>query len=162
MNLDMSFELPIKIDEILKILPHRYPFVLVDRIIQLDSVKDPDNLAGRKCVGVKNVTINEHFFAGHFPHKPIMPGVLILEAMAQTAAICGHRPPRAGVIMDVLIASIDKARFRKPVVPGDQLVISIEILRDRRSMFSFRCVAHVDNQVVAEANMLAATFPHKE
>jgi 3-hydroxyacyl-[acyl-carrier-protein] dehydratase len=162
MSPEVSFELPIKIEEILKILPHRYPFVLVDRIIQLDTVSDMTKLSGRKCVGIKNVTMNEHFFAGHFPHKPIMPGVLILEAMAQTAAICGYRPPRPGMPMDVLIASIDNARFRKPVVPGDQLVITVEILRDRGSMFTFRCVAKVDDQVVAEADMLAASFPKKD
>jgi 3-hydroxyacyl-[acyl-carrier-protein] dehydratase len=158
----IDYDVPIKIEEILKILPHRFPFILIDRIISLDKVVDYKNLAGRKCVGIKNVTINEPFFTGHFPTRPIMPGVLILEAMAQTAAICGHRPPSPGIEMEVLIASINNARFRKPVVPGDQLIISVEILKDRGSMFSFKCEARVDNQVVAEADMLAATFPKKD
>src|SRR4051812_43644145 len=112
------------ISEVLKILPHRYPFILIDKIIHMDPEPGP-NWAGRKIKALKNVTINEHFFAGHFPHRPIMPGVLIIEAMAQAAAVLGHRPSKPGQKMDVLIASIDKARFRKPVVPGDQLINTV-------------------------------------
>ena len=149
------------VEEILKILPHRYPFLLIDRVLHVDPAPPGKNWIGRKCVALKNVTFNEHFFSGHFPHKPIMPGVLIIEAIAQAAAVCGHRPHSEGMEMDVMIASITGAKFRKPVVPGDQLIINIEILKDRGSMFLFSGKASVDGQVVAEAEMLATSFPKK-
>ena len=151
----------ILIDQIMHLIPHRFPFLLVDRILSLDPVKEGQNCTGRTCVALKNVTINEPFFTGHFPHKPIMPGVLIVEAMAQAAAICAHRPS-PGVEMEVLIAAIDKAKFRRPVVPGDQLIMKIEILKDRGKMFLVRGVTTVQGQVVAEAEMLATSFPKKE
>ena len=149
------------VEDILRILPHRYPFLLIDRVLHVDPVPPGKNWVGRKCTALKNVTYNEHFFTGHFPHKPIMPGVLIIESIAQAAAVCGHRPPSEGVQMDMMIASVVGAKFRKPVVPGDQLIINIEILKDRGSMFLFSGVATVDGQVVAEAEMLATSFPKK-
>lgn len=144
------------IDDILKVLPHRYPFILIDRIISMDPEPGP-NWTGRKITALKNVTVNEHFFAGHFPHKPIMPGVLIVEAMAQAAAVLGYRPITPGGKMDVLIASIDNARFRKPVVPGDQLIITVECMKDRGSLYYFRGEAKVEGALVAEAEMMAKT-----
>lgn len=144
------------IDDILKILPHRYPFILIDKILSMDPPPGP-NWTGRKIKALKNVTINEHFFAGHFPHKPIMPGVLIIETMAQAAAVLGHRPVTPGAKMDVLIVSVDKAKFRKPVVPGDQLIITVECLKDRGSLYLFRGEAKVDDVLVAEAEMMAKT-----
>jgi 3-hydroxyacyl-[acyl-carrier-protein] dehydratase len=149
---------PMDINSIMQILPHRFPFILIDRIIELDPVPKTDSWVGRKVVAIKNVTINEPFFAGHFPHKPIMPGVLVVEALAQAAAICGYRSENKGPV-DVMIASIDNARFRRPVVPGDQLRLTSQIVKDRGSIFYFHCEAHVDGQLVAEADMLAKTFP---
>ncbi|MDZ4677870.1 MAG: 3-hydroxyacyl-ACP dehydratase FabZ [Oligoflexia bacterium] len=149
------------IEDILKRLPHRYPFVLIDRITHIDPAPQ-GTWIGRKIEAIKNVTINENFFQGHFPHRPIMPGVLIIEAMAQAAALIAYRPSKPGEVLDVMIASIDNARFRKPVVPGDQLKIKVEILKDRGSIFYFHCDAYVDDQIVAEADMLAKCQPKKD
>ncbi len=146
------------INEILKMLPHRYPFILIDRIISIDP-PGTGSWVGRKIVALKNVTMNEHFFQGHFPNKPIMPGVLIVEAMAQAAAVLGHRPAIPGTKMDVLIATINNCRFRKPVTPGDQLFINVEVIKDRGLLFYFRGEALVDGAVVAEAEMMAKSFP---
>lgn len=134
----------VDIQRILDYLPHRYPFLMVDRIVEIDG----DNSA----IGIKNVTVNEPHFQGHFPTRPVMPGVLILEAMAQTAgAICiaaanGVRPP--GV---VYLTSIDAAKFRRPVVPGDTLRIHVAKMRQRMNLWKFRAEAQVDGLVVAEA-----------
>jgi 3-hydroxyacyl-[acyl-carrier-protein] dehydratase len=133
----------IDIERVLRALPHRYPFLMIDRIVDIDG----DNSA----VGIKNVTINEPHFQGHFPERPVMPGVLILEAMAQTAgAVCivasQTRPP--GV---VYLTSIDQAKFRRPVVPGDTLRIRVEKMRQRMNLWKFRAEAEVDGSVVAEA-----------
>ncbi len=147
-------------EQIMKILAHRFPFLLIDRVIRLDP-EPGGSWVGRKAIAIKNVTINEPFFTGHFPHKPIMPGVLIIESLAQTAAVVGYRPFTPGGHVDVMIASINKARFRKPVVPGDQLKLSLEILKDRGNMFSFHGEAHVDDQLVAEADLLALSMPQK-
>ena len=147
------------IQEILNILPHRYPFVLIDRVTKIDPPA-PGSWVGRKLEALKNVTANEHFFVGHFPDRPIMPGVLIIEAMAQAAAICGYRTElNDGQPQEVLIAGIDGARFRRPVVPGDQLKITVEITKDRNTILAFHCEATVDNEVVAEADLLAKAFP---
>lgn len=138
----------IDIQRVLALLPHRYPFLMVDRIEDIDG----DNSA----VGIKNVTFNEPHFQGHFPSRPVMPGVLILEAMAQTAgAICieaadGLRPP--GV---VYLTSIDAARFRRPVVPGDTLQIRVTKLRQRMNLWRFKAAAVVDGLIVAEAEVSA-------
>lgn len=148
------------IDDIRGVLPHRYPFLLVDRVLSLDPAPS-HSYVGRKIVALKNVSANEPFFTGHFPHRPIMPGVLIIEAMAQAAAVLGHRPPDGGAQMEVLIASIDNARFRRPVVPGDQLELKVEVIKDRGSIFYFHAEAFVAGQLVAEADMMAKSFPRQ-
>ena len=126
-----------------EILPHRYPLLLVDRVLEIE--KDT------RIVAIKNVTQNEEFFLGHFPSAPIMPGVLVIEALAQTAAILTiySRPEAAGEI--IYFAGIEKARFRRPVVPGDQLRLELEVLRMRSIHARFRGVARVDGEVAVEA-----------
>jgi len=133
------------IDAIREILPHRYPFLLVDRIEELET---------ERVVGIKNVTVNEPFFAGHFPDYPVMPGVLIIEAMAQVAGVLvlSGIPDRKTKL--VLLAGVDGAKFRKPVRPGDQLRMEMKILRSRASMAKVSGIATVDGTVVAEAEML--------
>jgi 3-hydroxyacyl-[acyl-carrier-protein] dehydratase len=135
--------------QILELLPHRYPFLLVDKIIRIDG----DN----SCVGIKNVTYNEPHFQGHFPGRPVMPGVLILEAMAQTAgAICiaaaGNGGPAPNV---VYLTSVDGARFRRPVVPGDVLKIKVKKLRQKMNLWKFQADAEVDGVIVAQAEVSA-------
>ncbi|MPN06692.1 3-hydroxyacyl-[acyl-carrier-protein] dehydratase FabZ [bioreactor metagenome] len=133
--------------EIQKIIPHRYPFLLVDRIIELEPMK--------RAVGIKNVTITEPFFQGHFPGQPVMPGVLILEAMAQVGAVAALYPPEnRGKV--ALFASIDRVKFRKPVVPGDQLQMVAELIKVRGGMGKLWCEAFVDGQVVAEGELMFA------
>lgn len=134
------------INTIMKILPHRYPFLLVDRIIESTD---------RKVVGIKNVTINEPFFQGHFPGQPVMPGVLIIEAMAQVGGVgalnMGDNLGKLAYFM-----SIKDARFRKPVVPGDQLVIEVEMLKTKLSVMQVRANAKVAGELVAEADLMFA------
>jgi 3-hydroxyacyl-[acyl-carrier-protein] dehydratase len=139
----------IDIMEILKVLPHRYPFVMVDRILSID--------VGKQVIGLKNVTINEQFFQGHFPERPIMPGVLILEGMAQVGGIMAYyaNPEAIGNKL-LFFAGIDKARFRKPVVPGDQLIFTLELIKKKRSIMIMSAKATVDDQVVAEAELMAS------
>lgn len=132
------------IQRILKMLPHRYPFLLVDKVIDL--------VPGEKGTGIKNVTVNEPHFNGHFPGQPVMPGVLIIEAMAQTAGltvVAGLGPEGEGKL--VYFMTIDEARFRKPVVPGDVLHIHVEKTQSRRNVWKFKGEAKVDGQLVAEA-----------
>lgn len=132
---------------VMKLLPHRYPFLLVDRIIDIDG----DNSA----VGIKNVTINEPHFQGHFPGQPVMPGVLIIEAMAQTAgAICIHKRGSNSPSI-VYFMTIDNAKFRKPVLPGDRLEIHVKKLKQRGTIWRFACEAMVDGAKVAEAEISA-------
>lgn len=141
-------ERPLNIQDILKHLPHRYPFLLVDRILEYS----PD----QKITGLKNVTINEPFFQGHFPGTPIMPGVLILEAMAQVGGVFAMltNPDRGeGTLMYFM--GLDQVKFRKPVVPGDQLIIEVEVLKKRGKVLKFSGIAKVDGQVVTEAQLLA-------
>jgi 3-hydroxyacyl-[acyl-carrier-protein] dehydratase len=143
----------IDIDEIRKLLPHRYPFLLVDRIVELELSK--------RIVGIKNVTINEPFFTGHFPEKPIMPGVLILEAMAQAGGVLAFKS-FPGMEGSVFFTGIDDARFRKPVIPGDQLKLVIEVVRHRREIWVFDGKALVDDDIVAEARIMAMLKMNKE
>jgi 3-hydroxyacyl-[acyl-carrier-protein] dehydratase len=133
------------VKEIQNILPHRYPFLLVDRILEMEP--------GKKAVAIKNVTINEHFFQGHFPGNPIMPGVLIVEAMAQVAGITAFL---SGVQGDtVYFMSIEKAKFRRPVVPGDQLRLDVAVLQHRGNVWKFSGNATVDEKLVSEAEFTA-------
>lgn len=141
------------IDEILKILPHRYPFVMIDRVIELTPATEGTRL-GRKAVATKCVSFNEPYFTGHFPHRPVMPGVLIVEAMAQTGAIASWRPKDP--LMDVAIARIGEVRVRRPVVPGDVLVLTAEVTKDRGEMVVIKCTAKVDDQIVTETEILAS------
>ena len=138
----------IDIQRIMAMIPHRYPFLLVDRVLEM--------VPGMSAIGFKNVTFNEPHFAGHFPSAPVMPGVLIIEAMAQTAAILVAETIGAeaeGKL--VYFMSIDGARFRKPVVPGDSLYIHIEKLRHRRNVWKFKCEAKVEDALVAQATIAA-------
>lgn len=137
------------IDEIMKMLPHRYPFLLVDRL----EVEE----AGVKGIGLKNLTMNELFFQGHFPNNPIMPGVLQIEAMAQTAGciVMSADENYAENKRSVLFMSVEGVKFRKPVRPGDQLKMHLEKIRERRNIFVFKGVSMVDDQVVSEAELTA-------
>jgi 3-hydroxyacyl-[acyl-carrier-protein] dehydratase len=143
-NADTSMD----IHEILDHLPHRYPFVLVDRVLSLE--------VGKQIVAVKNVSINEPFFPGHFPYHPVMPGVLIVEAMAQAAAILSFKTMGVKPTDDAVyyFAGIDNARFKKPVSPGDQIVLKVSIDRILRGIWKYKGVALVDDAVVAEAEMM--------
>ncbi len=136
------------IHEILECLPHRYPFLLVDRVLSLDP--------GKEIVALKNVTINEPFFPGHYPHHPVMPGVLIIEAMAQVAALLSFnsmesKPDEKSVYY---FAGIDGARFKRPVTAGDQLIIKVSLTRSMRGVFKFKAAAEVDGQLAAEAELM--------
>jgi beta-hydroxyacyl-ACP dehydratase FabZ len=145
------------ITEIMKYLPHRYPMLLVDRVLEIAE-------DGKKITGLKNVSANEQFFQGHFPGAPVMPGVLIVEAMAQCSALLGLREmsdeERAKKIF--LFGGIDKARFRRPVIPGDQLILECEVLQRRSSTVKVRGVAKVAGTVVAEADLLSMLVDRPE
>ncbi len=133
------------VNDIMKLLPHRYPFLLVDRIIDLQP--------GVSAVGIKNVTINEPFFMGHFPEQPIMPGVLVIEAMAQVAGVMAFRSGMEG--KSVFFMSIDNAKFRRPIVPGDQVRMEIKVLKQRGNVWRFSGAATVDGKLVSEAEFTA-------
>ncbi|OGP93509.1 MAG: 3-hydroxyacyl-[acyl-carrier-protein] dehydratase FabZ [Deltaproteobacteria bacterium RBG_16_48_10] len=138
----------IEIREIMTLLPHAYPFLLVDRILELEP--------GKRIVGIKNVTYNEPFFSGHFPGRPIMPGVLIIEAMAQTAGVLAFKSlPPEDQKRPVYFLGIDNVRFRKTVVPGDQLRLELQITKHRQSIWGFKGNTFVDGKLVAEAELLA-------
>lgn len=138
----------IDVKEIMQILPHRYPFLLVDRI---ESLKE-----GEEIVGIKNVSINEPFFVGHFPGNPIMPGVLIIEAMAQVGGVLAfHSSPKEWAGSLVYFMGLDKVRFRKPVVPGDQLRLQLTTIRQKQKVFKMRGEAYVNDTLVAEAELMA-------
>jgi len=146
----MSEPFSMDIDAVMKQLPHRYPFLLVDRVIAC--------VPGESIEAIKNVTFNEPFFPGHFPHRPVMPGVMILEALAQAAGILAFKT--AGVVPDehtrFYFVGIDGARFRKPVEPGDQLVLKARLERAIRGIWKFSTVAEVDGREVASATMMVA------
>ncbi len=145
------------ISDILRILPHRFPFLLVDRVDVLDRDLKAKNRVGWKIRAIKNVTINEPFFPGHFPHRPVMPGVLQIEAMAQAGCLTVVDPD--GPEMDVAIAGINNARFRRPVVPGDQLTLTAEITKDRGQIMVLKCQMLIDGDLVSEAELIAKVFP---
>jgi 3-hydroxyacyl-[acyl-carrier-protein] dehydratase len=138
------------IEAIMRQLPHRYPFLLVDRVLEC--------VAGKHVVALKNVTYNEPFFPGHFPHRPVMPGVLIIEALAQAAGVLAFKT--VGIVPDVntrfYFVAIDNARFRKPVEPGDQLVLKVTLMRALKGIWRFKGVAEVEGKEVASAEMMVA------
>lgn len=146
---DLALTQKIDILEIMRVLPHRYPFLMVDRITSL--------IPHQSVVGIKNVTMNEPFFQGHFPGRPIMPGVLILEGMAQAGGVMAyHSAPEMIGERLVYFAGIDKARFRKPVGPGDQIVFRLELIKHKRRLMVMKGLALVDDQVVTEAELMAS------
>jgi beta-hydroxyacyl-ACP dehydratase FabZ len=144
-------KLPLNYEDIIKILPHRYPFLLVDRITELEP--------GKRVVGIKNVSINEPFFRGHFPGNPIMPGVLIIEAMAQVGGVLARLSVPGAVDKEngdtVFFMSMDKVKFRKPVVPGDQIIFELTPLRTGSRVWKMAGKAFVNDELVAEAELTA-------
>ena len=136
------------INQILQHLPHRYPFLMIDRVVEYKE--------GESLVVYKNVTYNEPFFQGHFPQRPVMPGVLILEAMAQATGLLAFKTVERGARRDSLyfLVGMDKARFKRPVEPGDQLFLRATLLRSRRGIWVFDCDARVDDKVVASAEIM--------
>lgn len=137
------------IHEILQLLPHRYPFLLIDRVLSLE----PD----KSIVALKNVTINEPFFPGHYPHHPVMPGVLMIEAMAQASALLSFKSMGGGKLDENAVyyfAGIDGARFKRPVGPGDQMIIKSSLIRSMRGLFKFGATIEVDGQLAAEAEVM--------
>lgn len=136
-----------EIGDVMKHIPHRYPFLLIDRVTDL--------VPGEWITAIKNVTINEPFFQGHFPHFPVMPGVLVIEAMAQAAAVLSYKTRDVKPDPDTVafFTGIDKARFRRPVVPGDQLVFDVRLIRNKGDLWKYTGKATVDGQVCAEAEL---------
>lgn len=144
----------IDISRLMELLPHRYPFLLVDRIVDIDG--------DRSATGIKNVTVNEPHFTGHFPGQPVMPGVLIVEAMAQTAGAICLNSAGGGMPAVVYFMTIDQAKFRRPVVPGDRLEIRVRKLKQRGSIWRFACEATVEGGKVAEAEISAMMSPKED
>ena len=142
-------QLPLTLEDIQNILPHRYPFLLVDRIVALEP--------GKRIVGLKNISINEPFFQGHFPGRPIMPGVLIVESLAQVGGILAllSTPENMGN-PSIYLMSLDKVRFRQPVIPGDQLRLEVETLRGGKKFWKMQGKAFVEDALVMEGEMMAA------
>lgn len=136
------------IEEVLEYLPHRYPLLLIDRVLECEKMKH--------VIALKNVSMNEHFFTGHFPNHPVMPGVLVIEALAQASAILAYKswdrkPDDKSVVYFV---GIDNARFKRPVFPGDQLILTTELTMARRSIWKFKCAARVNEVIVTEADLM--------
>ncbi len=141
------------IQKIKKILPHRYPFLLIDRVLEIE----PD----KRIKALKNITVNEPFFQGHFPSKPVMPGVLIVEAFAQAAALLGANAIEEGKLNNdslFYLVGIDKARFRKPVGPGDQLIVEVDFITVRRNIWKYEAAAYVDSKLIASAELLTTVM----
>ena len=156
MDTDLSTKVspPIDINKIMSMIPHRYPFLLVDKLSNLTPHKS--------AIGVKNVTYNEHFFQGHFPSAPVMPGVLIIESMAQTAALLVvHSLGEKAEGKLVYFMSIDRARFRKPVIPGDQMIIHVDKQRNHGKVWKFVCKVTVEQVLTAEARITAMIMDKK-
>ncbi len=143
----------IDINEIRAVLPHRYPFLLVDRILDIEL--------DRRVVGIKNVTANEPFFQGHFPDRPIMPGVLILEAMAQVGGVLAMKSSPTSGQPAVYLTGVDQAKFRKPVVPGDQIRFEVEVAKRRPPFWKMHAKAFVDSDLVCEAELTAMVTEEK-
>ena len=145
-------DLPLTYKDIIKILPHRHPFLFVDMITELE--------VGERVVGIKNVTINEYFFTGHFPGKPIMPGVLVIEAMAQVGGILARLSQPESMTNKgdnaIYFAAIDKVRFRKPIFPGDQIIFELTAIRKGSRIWKMKGKAMVNKEIAAEAELLAA------
>mgnify|MGYP000209172045 FL=1 len=135
------------IEEIMELLPHRYPFILIDRIIEIKPAKS--------CTALKNVTINEPYFHGHFPDQPVMPGVLILESMAQAGAFLTLNSVDNPMSKNMFFSAVEKAKFRKPIIPGDQVRIEMELLKIRMNAVKLRGIAYVDDKIVTEAIIMA-------
>ena len=148
--MDLKDKKVLNVNDIRKILPHRYPMLLVDKVLDWE--------AGKSIKAIKNVSVNEEFFNGHFPHNPVMPGVLIIEALAQTAAIFAFMSAGAKLAEDAIVyfATIDNARFKRPVEPGDQLVMEAQLIRNMRGMWKFKTIGSVDGQVAVEAEVMCA------
>lgn len=134
------------VQKIMGLLPHRYPFLLVDRVIDCEP--------GKRLCAYKNVTINEPFFTGHFPAKPVMPGVLIIEALAQATGLLAMQSAAVAENAIYYLVGVDKARFKQPVVPGDQLFLEVDVIKTRREIWVFSAVAKVDGKVVASAEIM--------
>lgn len=145
-----KIETPIDVVKIMQLLPHRYPFLLVDRVLSYESLKN--------LTAIKNVTINEPFFSGHFPNNPIMPGVLIVEAMAQACGILSHLslPTREGYQMLQLFAGIDNVRFKHMVTPGDQLRFEVEVMGQKAGVWKMHAKALVDGKLACSGNLMSA------
>jgi 3-hydroxyacyl-[acyl-carrier-protein] dehydratase len=135
--------------EIKKRLKHRYPFLMIDRVLELEE--------GKRCVALKNVSVNEPFFQGHFPENPILPGVLIIEAMAQTGGIAGYSLYKDANEEITFLAGVDKVKFKKPVVPGDQLILKSEFIKRKLNIWVLKGEAFVDDKLVAKADFKLAT-----
>ena len=151
----MEFEFPLMTKEIRELLPHRYPLLLVDRVLGVEE--------GNKIIGIKNVTSNEEFFQGHFPNQPLMPGVLMLEALAQLgvifAKICADAVDRDQLYV---FAGVDEVRFRRPVVPGDVLKLEMTLLTRKKTVWKMRGVASVDGEIATEGVLTAAMMPTRK
>lgn len=152
----MKPAIALDIQGILRVLPHRHPFVLVDRVLEYVE-SDTSNRVGQRVKAIKNVTYNEPFFPGHFPDRPLMPGVLIIEALAQAGALACHRPNDPP--MAVAIGRLSESKIRRPVIPGDTLILTAEVLKDRGSMVVIQSRAHVGTELVTEVEILAHVTP---
>ena len=134
------------IQKIQSLLPHRYPFLLVDRVVECEP--------GKRLLAIKNVTVNEPFFQGHFPSKPVMPGVLLIEALAQATGLLAMESAEVAKEAIYYLVGVDKARFKSPVVPGDQVYLEVEVIKTRREIWVFSASAKVDGKVVASAEIM--------
>ncbi len=149
-----KLQAPLDVEEIKKRLPHRHPFLLVDKVLSLEA-KDPGQVVGRVLKAVKNVTSGDFFFPGHFPHKAVMPGVLILEAIAQAGALCCGALPSDPPMKEIFFVGAEHVRFKKPVVPGDVLKLQVEMKRQKNHFYWGRGEAYVDSELAARADIIA-------